>query len=378
MKKAIAILGLSLGIVFTTSPLLLSQAPPLSLVQTSTTPSKLGWDEQLFSQDRPALLRAIAHSLAYLKTNKARQDYRKYSVPGITHARVKRSILRFQILVKKAKSPAELQTAVKREFVFYQAAGTDNQGNVHFTGYFEPIYRASRRRTANFRYPIYRKPRDLARWPKPHPSRSTLEGIDGLGLTSPLKGSELLWFGDRLEAFLVQVQGSAKINLTNGQRISLAFDGTTDYPYTSIGKELVKDGIFQPGELTLPVLIDYLKANPQQLNRYLPRNQRLIFFRETAATAPARGSLGVPVTSERSIATDKSLMPPGALALLQAPIPNRNLQKKVVSRYVLDHDTGSAIKGPGRVDIFMGTGQLAGDRAGLMSDDGQLYYLLLK
>jgi membrane-bound lytic murein transglycosylase A len=176
----------------------------------------------------------------------------------------------------------------------------------------------------------------------------------------------------------VQIQGAAKIRLTNGKSISVAFDGSTDYPYTSIGKELVKDGIFQPGELTLPILIDYLKKHPEALDRYLPRNNRFIFFRETSAAAKAKGSLGLPVTPERSIATDKSLMPPGALALLLAPIPNTNLQKESVSRYVLDQDTGSAIKGAGRVDIFMGTGNLAGDRAGLMSDDGQLYYLLLK
>jgi membrane-bound lytic murein transglycosylase A len=156
------------------------------------------------------------------------------------------------------------------------------------------------------------------------------------------------------------------------------FDGITDYAYTSIGKELVKEGIFQPGEITLPLLINYFKKHPEALDLYVPRNNRFVFFRQTSAHAKPNGSLGVPVTAERSIATDKSLMPPGALALLVASIPNSNLQKETVSRYVLDQDTGGAIKGPGRVDIFMGTGKLAGDRAGLMSDDGQLYYLLLK
>jgi membrane-bound lytic murein transglycosylase A len=176
----------------------------------------------------------------------------------------------------------------------------------------------------------------------------------------------------------VQIQGSAKLRLTNGKTISVSFDGNTDYPYVSLGKELVKDGIFQPGELTLPILIDYLKKHPEAVDRYIPRNNRFIFFNQTSAATKATGSLGLPVLAERSIATDKSLMPPGALAVLVTQIPNTKLQKEWVSRYVLDQDTGSAIKGPGRVDIFMGTGNLAGDRAGLMSDDGQLYYLLLK
>ena len=360
------------------NPPLVSQNSPLTVVKLAVNNPNLGLDEQLWQKDRWALIQAIDHSLRYLSSPSAVQAYRRYPVPGFSRDRVKRSLLRFKTLLKQARNPQELQAAVKREFVFYQAVGNDNRGTVHFTGYFEPTYTASRHRTNEYRYPLYRKPANFATWSRPHPSRAALEGSDGLGTKSLIKGRELIWFRDRLEAYLVQIQGAAKIRLTNGKSISVAFDGSTDYPYTSIGKELVKDGIFQPGELTLPILIDYLKKHPEALDRYLPRNHRFIFFRETSAAAKAKGSLGLPVTPERSIATDKSLMPPGALALLLAPIPNTNLQKESVSRYVLDQDTGSAIKGAGRVDIFMGTGNLAGDRAGLMSDDGQLYYLLLK
>lgn len=360
------------------NPPLVSQNSPLTVVKLAVNNPNLGLDEQLWQKDRWALIQAIDHSLRYLSSPSAVQAYRRYPVPGFSRDRVQRSLLRFKTLLKQARNPQELQAAVKREFVFYQAVGNDNRGTVHFTGYFEPTYTASRHRTNEYRYPLYRKPANFAAWSRPHPSRAALEGSDGLGTKSLIKGRELIWFRDRLEAYLVQIQGAAKIRLTNGKSISVAFDGSTDYPYTSIGKELVKDGIFQPGELTLPILIDYLKKHPEALDRYLPRNNRFIFFRETSAAAKAKGSLGLPVTPERSIATDKSLMPPGALALLLAPIPNTNLQKESVSRYVLDQDTGSAIKGAGRVDIFMGTGNLAGDRAGLMSDDGQLYYLLLK
>ncbi len=360
------------------NPPLVSQNSPLTVVKLAVNNPNLGLDEQLWQKDRWALIQAIDHSLRYLSSPSAVQAYRRYSVPDFSRDRVQRSLLRFKTLLKQARNPQELQAAVKREFIFYQAVGNDNRGTVHFTGYFEPTYTASRHRTNEYRYPLYRKPANFAAWSRPHPTRAALEGSDGLGTKSLIKGRELIWFRDRLEAYLVQIQGAAKIRLTNGKSISVAFDGNTDYAYTSIGKELVKDGIFQPGELTLPILIDYLKKHPEALDRYLPRNHRFIFFRETSAAAKAKGSLGQPVTPERSIATDKSLMPPGALALLLAPIPNTNLQKESVSRYVLDQDTGSAIKGAGRVDIFMGTGNLAGDRAGLMSDDGQLYYLLLK
>lgn len=366
---------------------LLAEDVPLKSVEIDTLDPAIAWDEQLWknglnSGDKQALLNAIDRSLEYLKTPSAAKAYQNYAVPGITRDRVRRSLVRFRQLLVQSATPEQLQAAVKREFVIYQSVGNDKQGTVIFTGYFEPIYRGSRKPTAEYRYPLYRKPTNFSTWAKPHPTRAQLEGEDGLlGNKSPLSGYEVVWLRDRLEAFLVHVQGSAKIQLSDGKMMSVGFDGSTDYPYTSIGKELIEEGIFQPEELSLPVLIEYLQKHPQDLDKYLPRNNRFIFFRETNG-APPKGSLGVPVTPERSIATDKTIMPPGALALIRTQIPYANptgsLEKRSVNRFVLDQDTGSAIKGAGRVDIFMGTGKTAGDRAGLISDTGQLYYLLLK
>ncbi|NES81327.1 MAG: murein transglycosylase A, partial [Moorea sp. SIO2B7] len=332
--------------------------------------------------DRQRLLRAINYSLRYLNTNSAVKAYQDYPVRGITRDRVRRSLIRFRELLLYSRTPAEFQRAVEREFVFYQSVGHDNQGTVSFTGYFVPVYRGSRKPTPEYRYPLYRKPRDFGNWAKPHPTRAELEGEDGLlGKQSPLSGSELVWLRDRLEAFLIQVQGSGKLELTDGKIMTVGYGGSTDYSYTSIGRELVKDEKVPQEGMSLPVLIDYFQANPLELNEYLPRNNRFIFFQETKG-APPRGSLGVPVTPDRSIATDKSLMPPGALALIRTPIPYLNqsgeLEAPLVSRYVLDQDTGSAIKGAGRVDIFLGGGKVAGDRAGMIDWTGQLYYLLLR
>jgi membrane-bound lytic murein transglycosylase A len=217
---------------------------------------------------------------------------------------------------------------------------------------------------------------------KPHPTRAQLEGKDGLlGAKSRLRGLEIVWLRDRLEAFLAQIQGSARLQLIDGSMTTVGYAGKTNYPYTSIGKELAKDGKLPLSGLTLPVMMQYFTQHPTELNSYLPRNNGFVFFRETKG-APATGSLGVPVTAERSIATDKSLMPPGALALIHTDIPFVNpigeIEYRNVSRYVLDQDTGGAIKGAGRVDYFMGTGKLAGDRAGVTGNHGQLYYLLLR
>jgi len=333
-------------------------------------------------QDRAALLQAIDHSLAYLSTPAAQEAYAQYAMPEFTRDRVRRSLTRFRQLVRSSNSPEALQAAILNEFDLYQSVGNDGEGTVAFTGYFEPVYPASRVPTAEFRYPLYREPPDLAQWPTPHPNRLDLEGADGLqGSRGRLRDLELVWLRDRLDAYLVQVQGSARLQLTNGGIMTVGYDGRTEHPYVSIGRELVNDGKVPAEGLTLPAVIDYFRQNPTDLNDYIPRNNRFIFFRETAGQPPL-GSLNVPVTPERSIATDKTAMPPGALALIHTdlPYPDRDgrLYPQRVSRFVLDQDTGGAILGPGRVDLFLGTGTVAGDRAGLINTPGELYYLLLR
>jgi len=406
MRKNLTLLALSLGIAFI-NPLssVVAQVPTSQPIQVPVTPQplpevlpplqpinldictsqkKLGWDEQLWGKqgDKQALLTSIDNSLGYLKTNRAIAIYQNYPIREITLDRVRRSLVRFRQLVVSSQSAAQLQAAVRREFVFYQSVGNDGKGTVKFTAYYEPVYTASRVRTSVYKYPLYRLPTDFEKWPKPHPKRIDLEGKDGLlGNKSRLRGLELLWFRNRLDAYMVHIQGSAQIKLTNGRRTSVGYAGGTDYPWTSIGKELAKDGKLPLSGLTMPKLISYFRQHPKELSNYLPRWERFIFFAETNGT-PATGSILVPVTPERSIATDKSLMPPGALALIvnSFPYPGKGskLEPRLVNRFVLDQDTGSAIKGPGRVDYFMGSGQLAGDRAGISGGNGLLFYLLLK
>ncbi|NJM96897.1 MAG: murein transglycosylase [Phormidesmis sp. RL_2_1] len=364
---------------------------PLNCPDTAQAALLVGQDTRLFDTptlqgDRAALLSAIDHSLAYLSTPASITAYSDYAVAGITHSRVRRSLIRFRQLVVQSNSAAALQQAVAAEFDFYQAVGQDEAGTVAFTGYFEPTYTASLTPTAEYRYPIYKRPADLDSWSEPHPTRLDLEGADGLQASAgALNGLELAWLSNRLEAFLIQVQGSARLQLTDGSTLSVGYDGRTNYPYSSIGRALIDDGIIPEDELSLPVLIEYFEQHPEALDRYLPRNNRFVFFRATNG-APAIGSLGFPVTAGRSIATDKSLMPPGALALISLPLPQsatsenaaNDLITSPTSRFVLDQDTGGAIKGAGRVDLFIGTGTEAGEIAGLINDTGALYYLLLK
>jgi membrane-bound lytic murein transglycosylase A len=343
----------------------------------------VGLDEQLLAAkgDRKAMLESIDNSLRYLATPGAAKVYSTYQVPGINQDRVKRSLVRFRQIVAQSKSPNQLRDAVKKEFVFYQAIGQDNKGGVKFTGYYEPIYQASLVPTKEFKYPLYRQPANFETWPKPHPTRLQLEGIDGLQASKgPLAGTEILYMKDRFEVILVQIQGSAKFNLPDGKTTTVGFNGGTDFAYNSIGRMLADDKKVQQSQLTLPGIIKYFRDNPKELDVYIPRYNRFVFMKNTNNSKPM-GSINVPVTPDRSIATDKSLMPPGALALVHTSLPfvkGQKIQQRLVSRYVLDQDTGSAITGPGRVDYFMGVGKEAGDRAGVTGGNGQLYYLLLK
>lgn len=175
---------------------------------------------------------------------------------------------------------------------------------------------------------------------------------------------------------MIQLQGSALLEMDDGTQMAVGFAAGTDYRFRGIPKEFLAANNVSWGNLG-----KYFMKHPEQLNYFQSRNNRFIFFQENPSPYPI-GSLGVPVVPERSIATDKMKMPPGALGLIFTNIPYRSetgsLRLARASRFVLDQDTGSAIKGPGRVDIFMGTGSEGQQKANYVSSNGQLYYLLLK
>ncbi len=339
----------------------------------ATNPLSLDITDDLLERDRPVLLQAIDHSIRYIRTPSAAK---RYPVAGISQELVEKSLVRFRRLVQVSRTAKDLQQAVNREFDVYQSVGRDRKGTVQFTGYYEAVYKASRTRTDEFQYPLYKLPSDFAQWRSPHPTRAMLEG------SKQLAGLEVAWLSDRFQAFLVHVQGSARLQLKGGEVLTVGYAGKTDQPYRSVGAELVRDGKIRLEDVNLQALIDYFRANPQETLMYLNRNPSFIFFRETSGQ-PATGSIGVPVSPERSIATDKKIFPSGGIALVRTQVPFENpitgkLELRNVQRFVLDQDTGGAIRGAGRVDIFMGTGDRAKQRAGLIKGDGELYYLLLK
>jgi membrane-bound lytic murein transglycosylase A len=288
---------------------------------------------------------------------------------------------------------------IKREFELYRSVGSNGWGKVLFTGYYEPVISCRRKADEAFPYPLYRRPDDIleidlgqfgdgfsrdrlfgrlvGKKVIPYFSRQEIDQQKALGG----KGLEVLWCADPLDIYLVQVQGSGKADLGNGEVVGILFDGQNGRPYRSIGKYLIEAGAIPKEEMSLPVIREYLRNHPDELFTVLNQNQSYVFFR--IDTSPAVGNIGVPLTPNRSIATDYRLFPKGAIALIRTEKPVRIENGRVkewttFTRFVLNQDTGGAIRGPGRVDLFWGQGWDAELSAGYMQQDGKLYFLLRK
>ena len=351
-------------------PHLLPMKPGLGLSEISNPEQ---FPEFRDDYDKELLLQSIDNSIEYLKKTKS---YPKaFSSIGFTPEKQKETLEFFREGYIRCKNAKELNDFVSNNFRVFQAIGKMYEGEVHFTGYGTPIYDGSLTPTATFRYPLYDKPTDFK---KPYFTRREIEE------RNLLKGTEIAYLKSKLEAYLIHVQGSGQIRLPSGKKVYVGYAGNSGHSYTSIGRLLVLDGKVQEEELTLPVLIEYFDQHPDELDHYLRQNDRYIFFKKVPHAVP-HGSIGVPVTSMRSIATDKKVFPPGGLAFAtigtQRPGGASRSNEKwhaEKSFFVLDQDTGSAIKTPSRADVFFGIGDRAMYKAGNLNTYGRLYYLLKK
>jgi membrane-bound lytic murein transglycosylase A len=289
----------------------------------------------------------------------------------------------------------DLADYVRARFEFYRSGG--REGGALFTGYFEPILDGRRRREGAFVHPLYRRPDDLIEirlgdfadgWAgvtiygrvaggklAPYYTRREIDGdhvLDGRGL-------ETAWLDDPVARYFLQVQGSGILRLEDGTELRVGFAGSNGKPYTSIGRLLVDDGSLLAGQATAPAIQAFLRAHPERRDEILFHNERYVFFREVA-DGPI-GRLGVKLTAGRSIAVDVSLYPLGTLAYVETQAPRvdsagQPAGRRPLHRLVLAQDSGAAIAGPGRVDLFFGTGDAAGLVAGSMSSRGELYFLV--
>ena len=233
------------------------------------------------------------------------------------------------------------------------------------TGYFEPELMGSRNRTTRFRHPVYRLPPEGA----PTLTRSEIE----TGVPLSEQGLEIAWVEDAVGLFYMQVQGSGRIRLTDGSVIRLGYAGENGHPYRSPGAELVRRGIYEAHQVSARVIRNWVRRNPDEGRALLNASPSYVFFRVinglNSDTGP-RGAMNRSITAERSIAIDPSFVPLGA------PVWLEKGGQQPLFRLVVAQDTGGAIKGAQRADIFMGSGEKAGLAAAQLKDKGRLVVLL--
>ena len=235
-----------------------------------------------------------------------------------------------------------------------------------FTGYYEIELNGSRQRRGRYQTPIYRRPLEpgaAARYSRAEIENGALAG----------RGLELLWVDDPIDAFFLEIQGSGRVRLGNGRTVRVGYDGQNGRPYVTVGRLLVERGIIPRSEATMVTIRDWMTQHPEAGAALRRENPSYVFFRELSGDGPI-GAEGVVLTAERSIAVDRAFIALGIPIWVEAD--ERFASVEGVRRLVVAQDTGGAIKGPVRGDLFWGTGSAAALRAGIMNARGR-YYLLL-
>ena len=347
--------------------------------------------------DQRSLELAIYRSIKYYNRLPETREFR-LGERVCTAGELKESLKEFLRIIRIPGSVNDRTKRIKQTFDIYRSVGRRG-GEVLFTGYYEPILAGSFDRTPQCRYPIYRTPDDhvvidLGKFKEKYRGERIIARIEE-GKAVPyytrgdidIKGSlegrglELLWLSDPVDIFFLQIQGSGVVNLPNGDLVQISYDQCNGHPYRSVGRMLVEQGKMSLEKVSLKGIKRYLREHPEEMPDILSCNESYVFFR-IVEEGPV-GSLNVPVTPGRSIATDARMFPKGSLAFIRVKKPVIDEYGNIVSwvpfsRFVLNQDAGGAIKGPGRVDLFCGRGNNAEIMAGHLKEEGELYFLVKK
>ena len=361
----------------------LVQVPPESLPQFTD------------DLDFGGLSQGIGQSLSYLGKLPPERGFR-FGSSEVTATDMIRGLTTFRKFIASGPSSSALNRFVRNHFEVYRAAGSAETGEVLFTGYYEPLLEGRVSPDALYRYPIYGRPRDLAvldltpfgkqfegvkltgRYTQPdfvpYYDRRTIE-------TSPVladKAPVLAWVKDPVDLFFLHIQGSGQIQISSQETLHVHYAAANGRPYRSIGRLLIDTGKVPKEEMSMQAIRAYLAAHPNQLDAVLHHNPSYVFF-QREPNGPL-GAINVVLTPGRSLAVDRGLFPLAGLCFARLPIPltdgnGRIIEWQPVSRFVLPQDTGGAIKGAGRADLFWGSGDYAALAAGHMQHPGELYFL---
>jgi membrane-bound lytic murein transglycosylase A len=341
---------------------------------------------------------AIQQSIAYLSKLPAVQQFR-FGKDVYDAAHMIRSLEHFLTFIQTNPSPQTLQNYIHSNYRVYRSAGRGFWGRVLFTGYYEPFLEGRLNPTPEYKYPVYARPADLITidlslfYPEmkgktiigryvdhtviPYYDRSQIEMDHSLEDTA----LPIAWVRDPVDLFFLQIQGSGKICLDNGESINVHYHISNGRPYRSIGKLLIDQGKIPREAMSMQSIRAYLTRHPEEMDAILNYNPSYIFFK-TEKGGPL-GFLEVPLTPGRSLALDRRIFPLAGLAFIETQKPVVDEQGNILSwskcsRFALNQDTGGAIRGPGRADLFWGNGAYAEIAAGHMRNQGKLYFLILK
>lgn len=343
------------------------------------------------------LIRAVDQSLAYLGRVPPDRMF-QFGKDRFSTAHMIRSLKAFREFLGSEPASGQIDRFIRSRYRVYRSRGSDGGGRVLFTGYYEPFLRGSTERTERYRFPVYGRPPDLVRidlekfHPRfageriiaridhrqvlPYPDREAISFGGILEGRAPV----LAWVDDRVDLFFLQIQGSGRIFLDQGGVMNVHYHESNGRPYRSIGKLLIDEKKIDRSRMSMQAIRAYLRAHPEQIQRILTYNPSYVFFR-IEADGPL-GALGVPLTPGRSLAVDRRLFPDGALAFVQTRKPLVRGGGEIagwtgMDRFVLNQDTGGAIRGAGRADLFWGNGGYAELAAGHMRHPGRLFFLVL-
>jgi membrane-bound lytic murein transglycosylase A len=338
-----------------------------------------GWADD----DHVAALKALARGAAIIGTHPPKQR-----LSGISGEAVAATLL-----AAAARADADA-TAARRFFetTFLPHEVRPSRGRAFYTGYYEPVVSGSLIRSGDFAVPLYRVPDDLVEFDQSDPppgidpalrfARKSAEGLvpffDRAAIEAGAlngRGLELVFLADPVDAFFIHIQGSARIRLTQGGEMRVTYAAKSGHPYTPIGRVLIERGALPQGGVSMASIRAWLAAHPDEAPAVMAANRSFIFFREAPVEDAALGPVGaakVPLTAGRSLAVDRLIhvfhMPVWIETALPGGAPFRRL--------MVAQDTGSAIVGPGRGDIFFGAGEAAGAIAGTMQAGGRFVLLV--
>ncbi len=348
--------------------------------------------------DIESLTLAVRRNLEYLERLNPETIFH-YGPHDFTLQQVRESQKIFLDLLSKGFDARQLNREIRKKFRVYQSTGRVGNRRVLFTGYYEPTYEGSLVPDETFRYPLYRSPDDLIRIDLslfgekfkgenivvriegkkvlPYYSRYQIEGERVL----KGKGLEIAWLKDPLDVAFLHIQGSGRLKLPNGKDACVHYQASNGRPYQSIGRYMIEKGFLERKEMSMQAIRKYLAGHPEVLHEVLNYNPSYVFFRQVE-NGPL-GSLDILLTPGRSIALDSKIFPQGALGFISSQKPLVNGHGDIIgwtkfSRFVLNQDSGGAIKGAGRADIFWGSGPSAELTAGHLKHEGDLYILIKK